>query len=320
MLRFTWSEFGTRTTDVLAQATTCPINVFVVFVASVLHYRNRERLQQLLNSLVQINNDGAATVKSCVGRTILLRYGTTYVAIATCMPYLWTLVEGLDVMGDSPAGRAALVAYFTAFNGLFLYSPVVMCTEVIVQLVLRTIAGELDRWRLEMRSQDVKFVLRRGVQLHSLVRSADSSLGSLVASDVLFLLATAIPSAFQSVSIPFNLDRHSSWPGAASHCCAYFLVSVHVVERLFCLASEGEEVARATKEARLALEDFSLERFEELSDEELSSVSVLTTMLDSGGTVNPAGYFTLNKRTLVGAAAAIATYMVILLQFKMAEK
>ena len=81
----------------------------------------------------------------------------------------------------------------------------------------------------------------------------------------------------------------------------------------------GQHLSTNMKRCLSSLDDYSVSHFKAFTPADLYRLSILKEKLNSEGVISPLNYFNLNKPMIVSLSATVATYIIILLQFKIAE-
>ena len=161
-------------------------------------------------------------------------------------------------------------------------------------------------------SSEIDSSIMSGFALWRLTRSADAALGPCVFASFLLALANSVICFFSVVSSLFN---HSKPLLVLAFAC---LSAVHT-SRIWRLCQAGQRLSDAMRSSSELIRTMTARDYSELDREKMHKLRILRQRLDDDGPIKALAYFKLNKSTLLSIGATVATYMIILLQFKLQD-
>ena len=163
---------------------------------------------------------------------------------------------------------------------------------------------------------DLQEYIKIGFSIRSTIAIANDTLGGFLMVDicmcifVTILTVYFIPLVFDAFSkTHFNSVKFSF----GLHC---FILAIKTAVRWINFYRAGQVLANKCQNIKTILEDLLIDYQISISKDERTKLKMLIKRFDDPSPIRPNSSFDLNLSTAISAAGLIATYLVILVQFK----
>ena len=175
-----------------------------------------------------------------------------------------------------------------------------------------TIDGE-KAMNIDSHKYNTERICSTGVRLIKVVKKMDSTFAWILITTYFVCILSTTANLYTSSSILFNRDRMELWLLSGANFC----ISLLTIQRLVWITIYSYKLTTSMKKC-----SYHLDRFVAINDDNgAKALHLLKEDLRyySETPINPFSAFSVSTSTLVGACGTIITYLIVLLQFKVAE-
>ena len=175
-----------------------------------------------------------------------------------------------------------------------------------------TIDGK-DAMNTDSQKYDTDRLCSTGVRLIKVIKKIDSAFACMLVNTYFVCILSTTANLYTSLSILFKRDHMELWLMSGANFC----ISVLTIQRLIWLTINSHKFTASMKKCA-----YHLDRFVAIKDENCTKALQLLKQdlrYYSETPINPFSAFSVSTSTLVGACGTIITYLIVLLQFKVAE-
>ena len=166
------------------------------------------------------------------------------------------------------------------------------------------------------RNSDLQEYIQLGFSIRSTIATANDTFGGFLILDIgMCIFVTIISIYFTPLIFEafFHLNFHSVKFSFGLHC---FILAIKTAVRWINFYRAGQLMTNKCQNIKAILEDLLMEHQESLSKTDKTKLRILIKRFDDSAPIKPKSTFDLNFSTAISAAGLIATYLVILVQFK----
>lgn len=159
--------------------------------------------------------------------------------------------------------------------------------------------------------------INHGLELERIVIQLNDGLGIFLLIQISFSTIGVVGCSFASVSVLCN--ESADLKIGAFYCLLMTSLCLLQAMKLYKLCFASHNLSEAMVSCASQFEE-AMVQIAAINDKECHAIEILCKRLKRESPISPMSYFRVGKPTLVSIFAAVCTYMVILLQFKVSGK